>query len=243
MNRERECSDEFLNAFIDGQVATEDTNHLYARMSQDEALARRVHELRTLRDLVQVAYKNTPAPVTRAELSKTSDRLRWRVAGSIAAGLVLALGLLGAWISRPPAPMQWLSASRTVPATAVNEEIVKVLFHVNTDDPARMKETLDEVEGVLKFYRQTNQHAQIEVIANGSGLSLLRVDTSPYPQRVQRMMKDYANLTFVACQNTMSRVEHEQGVTAHLLPGIVVIDSGVAQIMRRQQQGWAYIRS
>jgi 3alpha(or 20beta)-hydroxysteroid dehydrogenase len=29
---------------------------------------------------------------------------------------------------------------------------------------------------------------------------------------------------------------------ARLLPGVTVIDSGVAQLMRLQQQGWAYIR-
>ncbi len=106
-----------------------------------------------------------------------------------------------------------------------------------------MKETLDDAEDLLKYYRASNQHAQIEIVTNGSGLDLLRADTSPYPERVQRMLKDYDNLTFVACQNTMDRVSREQGTAARLLPGVVLIDSGVAQIMRRQQQGWAYIRS
>jgi intracellular sulfur oxidation DsrE/DsrF family protein len=47
---------------------------------------------------------------------------------------------------------------------------------------------------------------------------------------------------FVACQNTIDRLKREQGVIAQLLPEAVVIDSAVAQIMRRQQQGWAYIQ-
>ena len=43
-------------------------------------------------------------------------------------------------------------------------------------------------------------------------------------------------------QNTIDRLKREHGITARLLPDVIVIDSGVAQIMRRQQQGWAYIR-
>jgi hypothetical protein len=47
---------------------------------------------------------------------------------------------------------------------------------------------------------------------------------------------------FVACQNTIDRLKSERGISAKLLPEAVVIDSAVAQIMRRQQQGWAYIQ-
>jgi hypothetical protein len=80
------------------------------------------------------------------------------------------------------------------------------------------------------------------VITNGGGLSLLMAGISPYAERIQRMQKEYHDLTFVACQNTIERIQQELGLQAKLLPGVVVIDSGVAQIMRRQHQGWAYIQ-
>ena len=57
-----------------------------------------------------------------------------------------------------------------------------------------------------------------------------------------KMQKEYHDLTFVACQNTIYRYQKELGLTAKLLPGVVIIDSGVAQIMRRQLQGWAYLQ-
>jgi len=56
------------------------------------------------------------------------------------------------------------------------------------------------------------------------------------------MQKEYHGLTFVACQNTIDRYQQELGLTAKLLPGVITIDSGVAQIMRRQHQGWAYLQ-
>jgi intracellular sulfur oxidation DsrE/DsrF family protein len=47
---------------------------------------------------------------------------------------------------------------------------------------------------------------------------------------------------FEACKNSIDRLRRDKGIVAKLLPGVVVIDSGVAQLMRRQNQGWAYIQ-
>ena len=94
----------------------------------------------------------------------------------------------------------------------------------------------------MKHYRSSHQNARVEVIANGGGLNLLLAGISPYAERIQKMQKEYHGLTFVACQNTIDRYRQELGLTAKLLPGVITIDSGVAQIMRRQHQGWAYIQ-
>jgi intracellular sulfur oxidation DsrE/DsrF family protein len=251
MSREQEFSDEFLSAFVDDQLAVEDKDRAYARMNQDPALNRGVCELRTIRELVQRAYTTPPTPTKNLHVGGVSEKARWKLSGAVAAGLLLVFGLVLGWLIQQPfaeKPLQLVHrpSNQTTGLGATKgagTEQVKVLFHLNSGDPVRMKETLDDAEDLLKYYRAGNQHAQIEIITNGSGLDLLRTDISPYPERVQRMLKDYDNLVFVACQNTMDRVSHEQSVTARLLPGVVVIDSGVAQIMRRQQQGWAYIRS
>ncbi len=57
------------------------------------------------------------------------------------------------------------------------------------------------------------------------------------------MLREYDNLQFVACQNTIDQLKRDRGVTARLLPGVIVTDSGVAEIMRRQREGWVYIRA
>jgi len=126
------------------------------------------------------------------------------------------------------------------PPVPTNEQ-VKVLFHVSHAGMVYQKDALDEIEGLLKFYRTSGQRARIEVVINSDGLSLVRGDTTAFAKRINRLQKEYDNLTFAACQNTIDRLKREKGITAQLLPGVVVIDSGMAQIMRRQQQGWAYI--
>jgi len=52
----------------------------------------------------------------------------------------------------------------------------------------------------------------------------------------------YERLTFAACQNTIDRLRQDQGISVQLLPEAVIIDSGVAEVIKRQQQGWAYIQ-
>lgn len=272
---QQKFSDEFLNAFVDGELAPEEKNRAYLEINQDEALSRQVCELRKLRDLVQFAYRDVPpssvpTPVARVYL------------GNLAAGIALVLGIAIGWVLHtPPAtslpettsglpaatrlqpsvsanvPARTAQAGTAVttrpaatPALAVSAgaaattpgEQVKVLIHVNDGHMAKLEQTLDEIEGLVNHYHNIHTDARVEVVINGEGLNLVRADVTAYAARIARMQKQYGNLVFAACQNTMERLKREQGIDARLLPGVTVIDSGVAQLMRRQQQGWAYIR-
>jgi intracellular sulfur oxidation DsrE/DsrF family protein len=234
MSREEQFSDEFLNAFVDNQLSAEEKSQVFGLISQDEQLNRRVCELRKIRDLIQLAYANPPAHDRTPPGRGWGRRLRYQVA----AGILLMLGITGGWVVHHSSALsepaiRWASAPT---------KGVKVMLHLNSDDPDRMKEVLDEAENLLKFYKTTNQVARVEVITNGGGLNLLRSDTTPYAERIKRMYLEYNNLVFVACQNTIDRLKHERGIVAKIVPEAVVIDSAVAQIMRRQQQGWAYIQ-
>ncbi len=265
MSQDQKFSDEFLTAFVDDQLAPEEKGRAYASINHDEGLNRQVCELRKMRDLVQLAYKQPPAAAPVGPRGRRNDRLRT----SIAAGFILSAGVVLGWLlhqpSRAPATEPLVTSSinsastpvssaqtaeavkpaRPVPATTpvvatANE--IKVLLHLNSDHPDRVQGVLDEAEALLKFYRSAGQIARVQVIVNGDGLNLLRADKSPDPDRVSAMQKTYDNLSFVACQNTIDRLKREQGITAQLLPGAIVVDSGVAQIILRQQQGWIYIQ-
>ena len=304
MSQEKRFSDEFLNAFVDNQIAAEEKSRAYVEIHQDEGLNRQVCELRKLHDLVQLAYRDPPAPPVHAVSGPDSGRARLRF--GVAASFLLALGIvLGSQLGIPEpaitpqavdspgtvAPRVVTTASpgqssvRTIPgktdvavapepeqaapapstslqqATAVTttttpaesapvpaqSEIpgnvqTRVLIHLARDDTALLSQALDEIEGVLKHYRQIRLNAHVEVVVNGKGLELVRTDTSLFAGRIQRLQREYDNLTFAACQNTIDRLAREQGIVVRLLPGVITIDSGMAEIMRRQSQGWAYLQ-
>jgi hypothetical protein len=275
MTQETKFSQEFLNAFVDDQLAADEKSHAYPLINQDESLNRAVCELRKTRDLVQLAYRDVPTPPSRSRPSGRSGFLGL----SLAAGIALGIGVSVGWVlHNPPVATQTLGSgavdeqapfatgpggnpatTATVHAsggpiaarTAVADNSVKpvhvgntpkVLIHINQGESARLGRALDEIEQLVQYYRANGQTARVEVIINGEGLALVRADVSPHVARVQRMQQQYDNLAFVACQNTIDRLKREKGITAHLLPGVSVIDSGVAQLMRRQHQGWAYIQ-
>lgn len=255
MSHQTDFSDEMLNALVDEQLAPEDAECIYARMQKDPELTRRVCELRTVRDLMRTAYLHPPIPMNSRQTELGLARSRWsllRVMASnrsaIAAlvAIPLVLGVVVGWFLHGVGGLSkesiaGLEAGDTHLQGIVNRD-TRVLFHVSSADPARMKATLDEVENVLNLYRQSGRSVRVEVLSNGPGLNLLRAGTSPYPKRIERMMRAYKNLTFVACQNTINRLRRDEGIEVQLLSGTAMTESGVAEILRRQQQGWNYIQ-
>ncbi|MBI3570941.1 MAG: hypothetical protein HY082_07550 [Gammaproteobacteria bacterium] len=237
MSEQQKFSEEFISAFVDNELTPEEKAQAYAQLAGNEDLNRQICELRKVRDMVQLAYKEPPLP-ERGMASFAAVGRKYSV--GLAAGLALIIvGGMGGWFLHQPQAPQNVAVA---PVTPSAEEPAKVLFHVSDGNAEHLKTVLDEVENLMKFYQQTHQKARVEVITNGGGLSLLMAGVSPYAERIQRMQKEYGDLTFVACQNTIDRVQQELGLHAKLLPGVVVIDSGVAQIMRRQHQGWAYLQ-
>ncbi len=235
MNQDNKFSDEFINAFVDDQLTPEEKSQAYENISGNETLNRQICQLRKVRDLVQLAYKEPPMPAKNT----ASFGARRKYGLGLAAGLTLLIGGVFGWLLHPSSA----SHNVAVAQTAVEAQTpAKVLFHVSDGQIAHLKSVLDDVEDLMKYYQRTNQKARVEVITNGQGLSLLLADVSPYRERIQKMQQEYHDLTFVACQNTIDRYQKELGLTAKLLPGVVVIDSGVAQIMRRQLEGWAYLQ-
>ncbi len=234
-NEEQKFSDEFINAFVDDQLTPEEKAQVYARLSGNEALSRQICELRKTRDLVQLAYKEPPMPARGMATLSAGRKIRL----GVAAGLMLVIGGISGWFLHQPSANQAASVAQQAPGEDIP---AKVLFHVSDGNVTHLKSVLDDVEDLMKHYRRSHQKARVEVITNGEGLNLLLAGISPYAERIQKMQKEYHGLTFVACQNTIDRYQQELGLTAKLLPGVITIDSGVAQIMRRQHQGWAYLQ-
>jgi len=60
MSQGYEFSDEFINAFVNDQMTPEEKAWVYAHPACDEAFNRRVCELRKIRDLIRLAYRELP---------------------------------------------------------------------------------------------------------------------------------------------------------------------------------------
>ena len=130
MNQEKRFSDEFLNAFVDNQLADEDKGHAYIEISQDESLNRQVCELRKMRDLVQLAYRDIPPPPVRATKSSS---LRVGIGFGIAAAVVLAVGVVLGIQLKLPDSLREQSAKIDTPTVQPAKAVIQ---HARSVKPA-----------------------------------------------------------------------------------------------------------
>lgn len=235
-----------LNAFIDGELSTDQQAEFLEAMRDDPELAREVCELGRLKAQLRLAYAHPPK---RRQRVAAKMKASWR---ALAASLVLlATGVVSGWLLHDGNPEWFAQANRFVvldpdgrgqaPAVASEDE-TRIVFHLTNADQTVAGELLDEVEGMLKAYQADHRPLRVEVVSNSDGLDLLRESLSKHKQRIHQLASEYSNLTFVACKNTMDRLKVEHGIEVKLIPDAEVIDSGVGHVVKRQKEGWSYIR-
>jgi intracellular sulfur oxidation DsrE/DsrF family protein len=111
----------------------------------------------------------------------------------------------------------------------------RAVFQVTDNDPARWNMVLNNMANLREGVG--SEGVEIELVAFGPGLLMLTADSS-VKKRVAEALKD--GVTISACQNTMRSMKF---TPADMLPDIGYVPAGVVEVMKKQQQGWAYIRS
>jgi hypothetical protein len=236
-------SDEYINSLVDGELATDEREQAYRRIEEDAVFKARACETRTLKEMVKGAYSDLP-PAPSLPTSLRSVNFGWWPQ-AVAAVLMLALGLGGGWVTRgklDKAPqverIAGLPAGYQQVSFATRVDPSKVILHLDSDEPAHLEAALDLTERLLA---QRTADGRVELVANGSGLALLRQDISPYRERIARLADQHSNLTFVACGQTVARLKRE-GVHVDLVPEAhVVSTSAVSEILHRLRDGWVYV--
>jgi intracellular sulfur oxidation DsrE/DsrF family protein len=125
----------------------------------------------------------------------------------------------------------------TKPAT-----VHKLAIQVDQNDKAVMHLALNNAKNVLDYYNAKGERVDIEIVAYGPGLHMLRTDTSPVKERIGPMSLENPSVKFIACGNTQANQSKAEGKPVMLLSEAKVVPSGVVRLMELQKQGYAYIR-
>lgn len=110
----------------------------------------------------------------------------------------------------------------------------KVIFQVSDDDPRKWNLALNNAKNVQTDLGAAN--VDVEIVAYGPGIGMLKLD-SPTGNRVSEALSK--GIQVVACENTMRNMKIGK---SDMLPAIGYVDAGVVELMRRQREGYAYIR-
>ncbi|VAX11755.1 hypothetical protein MNBD_GAMMA25-2171 [hydrothermal vent metagenome] len=237
-------SDEFLNAYIDGELAADERSQLLDDARKDPELSIRLCKLQKVKDMVQLAYHSTEN--SQPELPEKNRFLQYGLR-TFAASLILGVGLLmGNYTalntSHSSSLLEMAQTSKLNAQPAVDKQEWKLMLHVNSGDPARLRTVLDEAQYLLKASTHSSRKIQIEVLVNGEGIRMLEDKDTPYAQKILAMESTYKNIQFLACQIALNRHKDEDGFDLDLLPGVEVIPSAIKKAATRQREGWTYLR-
>lgn len=128
----------------------------------------------------------------------------------------------------------WTARAADASGPARPPGVHRVVFELTSNHPEAWTAVLNNVENLRRAFGP--DATKVEVVAHGNGLGFLRRMNTILQGRMQKLAD--AGAVFAACENTMRR----QHVTkADLLPFVTTVDSGVAEVVRKQEAGWAYV--
>ena len=122
----------------------------------------------------------------------------------------------------------------------------RIAIQVDQNDPAVMNLALNNAENIIEYYRDKGEDVDVEIVAYGPGLNMLRADKSPVQDRIARMASSDATfpakLAFSACNNTLQNMEKSEGHAITIIPQAKLVPAGVVRLSELEEQGWSYIR-
>ena len=129
-------------------------------------------------------------------------------------------------------------------SSAADGKLHRIAIQVDQNDPQVMNLVLNNANAVIEYYRDKNEDVDIDIVAYGPGLHMLRADDSPVQDRIKRL-KDMVfpgKIEFSACNNTKQAMEKAEGHAISILPEASIVPSGVVHLTELQEQGWSYVR-
>jgi uncharacterized protein len=162
----------------------------------------------------------------------------------IAAAAALSLGVLldTAALAQTPKPPQRSTAQQPEPAKPKLAKAHRIVIQISQNDPAVMNVALNNAENLAKHYSDKGEKVDIEFVAYGPGLHMMRSDTSPVKDRLATMSLRMNNVIFSACGNTLAGQSRQENKEITLLPEARLVQTGIARILELQEQGWSYVR-
>lgn len=244
MTDDYRISDELLNAYVDGELDDEEQQLIEDAMGRDDRLRERVEELQNLKLLVRDAYQDE-APARQPVAVRTV----WSSAALAASVAAFALGVALTWgvvsyTDQAAGPRVASVSGQDEGRSGGVEAAERVVFHVSRDDPGHLMNILNEAEALLTSTTRTGTAASVLVVASGDGLTLFENQPTSPTKRITEMKQTFqGHLVFKGCGVAYEQLKQQRpGAGLELLPEIELVDLGVLELMRRQREGWAYIR-
>jgi intracellular sulfur oxidation DsrE/DsrF family protein len=111
----------------------------------------------------------------------------------------------------------------------------RVLFAMTSPDEADWQLTLNNIRNLISG--MAPETVEIELVAYGPGIAFLKKDGVDAAE-IQKLESSHVH--FIACSNAM-RKQHLEA--SDLVSGSEVVPAGIVEVVKKQEQGWSYIKA
>lgn len=119
-------------------------------------------------------------------------------------------------------------------ARAIDRKKHKVVFQLTSSDTLVHKALVKQIGHML----EAAPNSKIEVVCHSNGLPFLVAAKTRQAGKIKELKG--RGVAFYACENTM----RDQNVARKdLVPECGTVPSGIVEIIRKQEQGWSYIKA
>ncbi|SPF37101.1 conserved hypothetical protein [Candidatus Desulfosporosinus infrequens] len=108
----------------------------------------------------------------------------------------------------------------------------KVVFHI--DEQFKASLVLHNISNLITDIGGDNLN--IEMVANGDAVKILLRNSNEFALMLKELEEQ---VVFCVCANAMRHLEIKKD---DLLDFVIIVTSGVGEIVKKQVAGWAYIR-
>jgi intracellular sulfur oxidation DsrE/DsrF family protein len=109
----------------------------------------------------------------------------------------------------------------------------KVILHLQSSDTLVHKSIVNQIGNIKKEIPD----AEIELVCHGPGLEFLLKEKSQYINKLNKLK--LKNVSYVGCEFTMTqkKIKREE-----LVDFAKTVPYGIAEIIKKQQQDWLYVK-
>lgn len=108
------------------------------------------------------------------------------------------------------------------------------MFHLATADTLAHKALVKQISNVLDYWKT----AVIEVVVHNNGIGFMKQGETRLANEIAVLKAQ--NVIFAVCENTLKQRKIDK---SQILPTATFVPVGIAEIVLRQEEGWAYIKA
>lgn len=110
------------------------------------------------------------------------------------------------------------------------------VFHVNEENVNNLLTALNNMTNLFKA--ADPEECSVCILANGPAVKLFQKENAmPYAGDLEKLAKSGAH--YLMCSNSLKKFEIKEDL---LVPGCETVSAGIVELIRLQQNGYAYIK-